>query len=55
MQEMFINEYWHSFGIDYDTTLLNWFGNFDNNWELIRSEQYDERFYPLLHSSIKST
>lgn len=47
MEELFIVEDWHSFGTDYDTTLLHWFGNFDKNWESIRSEQYDERFYRL--------
>ncbi|QSH39457.1 cyclopropane fatty acyl phospholipid synthase [Candidatus Kaiserbacteria bacterium] len=44
----FIVEDWHSFGEDYDTTLMEWWKNFNRAW---RSEsftqEYDERFYRM--------
>lgn len=39
-------EDWHSFGPDYDRTLLAWFENFDRNWRLIRNK-YGPRFYRI--------
>lgn len=41
-----IIEDWHSFGSDYDQTLMAWFENFDRNWKLI-SDKYGERFYRI--------
>lgn len=26
-------EDWHSFGADYDKTLMAWYRNFDENWQ----------------------
>jgi len=43
---LFVLEDWHSFGVDYDTTLLHWFENFDENWETLKA-RYDERFYRM--------
>jgi cyclopropane-fatty-acyl-phospholipid synthase len=42
---LFILEDWHSFGPDYDRTLLSWKANFDAHWDrLSRNPKYDERF-----------
>lgn len=46
IENLFVMEDWHSFGTDYDKTLMAWFGNFDRNWEVLKSG-YDERFYRM--------
>ena len=46
IENLFIMEDWHSFGQDYDMTLLAWYNNFDKNWEKIKSK-YSERFYRM--------
>ena len=39
-------EDWHSFGPDYDTTLMHWHRNFVEHWsELV--DRYDERFHRM--------
>ncbi|MFC1584185.1 cyclopropane fatty acyl phospholipid synthase [Fibrobacterota bacterium] len=43
----FVLEDWHNFGPDYDRTLMAWFENFDRNWQSIKSETYDDRFYRM--------
>ena len=43
---LFVMEDWHSFGSDYDKTLMAWHANFLNGWETIKS-QFDERFYRM--------
>jgi cyclopropane-fatty-acyl-phospholipid synthase len=43
---LFIVEDLHSFGSDYDKTLMAWFKNFSENWEKIKVN-YDERFYRM--------
>ncbi len=44
---------WHSFGSDYDKTLMAWWENFDNAWPQL-SKKYSQRFYRMwryyLHS-----
>jgi len=42
----FVIEDWHSFGSDYDKTLMRWYENFQQHWPLLR-ERYDERFYRM--------
>ena len=42
-EKMFIMEDLHSFGQDYDRTLMCWAANFDRGWEALRS-RYDETF-----------
>ena len=39
-------EDWHSFGADYDKTLMAWWANFKANWPGLR-EKYGERFYRM--------
>ena len=43
---LFVLEDWHSFGSDYDKTLMAWYKNFTNNWDEIKTE-YNRRFYRM--------
>jgi len=43
---LFHVEDWHSFGQDYDRTLMAWHGNFEAAWEKLCCK-YDERFYRM--------
>jgi cyclopropane-fatty-acyl-phospholipid synthase len=43
VQGIFVIEDWHHFGQDYDTTLMAWNDNFQNNYDSLK-ESYDERF-----------
>jgi cyclopropane-fatty-acyl-phospholipid synthase len=43
---LFVLEDWHSFGPDYDRTLMVWYDNFTANWEKLRAH-YDDRFYRM--------
>lgn len=47
LEGTFVIEDWHSFGTDYDTTLMHWFRNFDRRFEQLRSAVYDQRFYRM--------
>jgi cyclopropane-fatty-acyl-phospholipid synthase len=42
----FVLEDWHSFGADYDRTLMAWHRNFEAAWPVL-SGRYDERFHRL--------
>jgi len=43
---LFVLEDWHSFGTDYDKTLMAWYRNFTKNWNLIKGA-YDKQFYRM--------
>lgn len=43
---IFVLEDWHSFGPDYDRTLMAWKHNFDAAWPELR-DRYGERFYRM--------
>jgi len=43
---LFVLEDWHSFGADYDKTLMQWYKNFHENWGYLK-KIYDERFYRM--------
>ena len=43
---LFVLEDWHSFGVHYDKTLMQWFKNFHENWNYLK-KNYDERFYRM--------
>ncbi|MGD8868248.1 MAG: cyclopropane fatty acyl phospholipid synthase [Gemmatimonadales bacterium] len=43
---LFVLEDWHSFGADYDKTLLSWHRNFEAAWPALRKE-YGDRFYRM--------
>ena len=42
----FILEDYHSFGTDYDKTLMAWFDNFENGWKHL-SKRYGEQHYKM--------
>lgn len=44
---LFVMEDWHNLGIDYSKTTKAWFEKFNRNWDKIKSENYDERFYRM--------
>jgi len=43
---IFILKDWHTFGTDYDKTLMAWHKNFNQNWDKIKSN-YNERFHRM--------
>ncbi len=43
---LFVIDDWHSFGKDYDKTLMAWYKNFITNWDSIK-ENYSERFFRM--------
>lgn len=43
---LFVLEDWHSFGPDYDPTLMAWYDNFTTKWHELR-DTYGERFYRM--------
>jgi cyclopropane-fatty-acyl-phospholipid synthase len=46
IEGIFVLEDWHSFGADYDKTLMHWFQNFDDAWDTLKQD-YDEPFYRM--------
>lgn len=44
--QLLILEDWHSFGPDYDPTLMAWYKNFTENWDQIKLA-YDQRFFRM--------
>lgn len=46
IEGLFVMEDWHNFSVDYDKTLMAWYGNFNNNWHKLKSN-YNERFYRM--------
>ncbi len=46
IEKLFVMEDWHSFGTDYDKTLMAWFHNFDAAWQDLKGK-YGERFYRM--------
>lgn len=46
MENIFTLEDWHSFGPDYDRTLMAWLANFEQAWPSL-STDYDHRFYRM--------
>ncbi len=46
IENLFVIEDLHSFGADYDKTLMAWMEKFDRNWPGL-SARYDERFYRM--------
>ncbi len=45
-EKIFVLEDWHSFGPDYDKTLMAWYNNFIASWDKIKNN-YDERFFRM--------
>lgn len=46
VENLFVIEDLHNFGIDYDKTLMAWYFNFKNNRDKLK-DKYDERFYRM--------
>ena len=46
IENVFVLEDWHSFGADYDRTLMQWFRNFHESWNTLK-DSCDERFYRM--------
>ena len=46
IENTFIIEDWHNFGTDYDRTLMEWYRNFEKNWDNLKN-QYSERFFRM--------
>jgi cyclopropane-fatty-acyl-phospholipid synthase len=46
IEGVFVLEDWHNFGADYDKTLMHWFENFKNSWNILKQD-YDERFFRM--------
>jgi cyclopropane-fatty-acyl-phospholipid synthase len=46
IEGLFVLEDWHNFGADYDKTLMQWFQNFHDHWDTLKTH-YDERFYRM--------
>jgi cyclopropane-fatty-acyl-phospholipid synthase len=46
IEKSFILEDWHSFGADYDKTLMAWDKNFEKNWNKIK-DKYSDRFFRM--------
>jgi len=45
-EDLLVLEDWHSFGPDYDRTLMAWHGNFNRAWDKLK-DHYDTRFYRM--------
>ncbi len=46
IEGLFVMEDWHSFGADYDKTLMAWYQNFEANWDKLKAN-YDEKFHRM--------
>ena len=46
VEGVFVIEDLHNFGADYDETLMAWYNNFNDNWNVIKNK-YNERFYKM--------
>jgi len=46
IEGLFVMEDWHNFGTDYDKTIMEWYKNFVNGWDKLKS-RYDERFFRM--------
>jgi cyclopropane-fatty-acyl-phospholipid synthase len=46
IEKFFVLEDWHSFGADYDRTLMAWDNNFEKNWNNIK-DKFSERFFRM--------
>lgn len=46
IEKFFLIEDWHSFGADYDKTLMAWYKNFQSNWHKLK-EKYGQEFHRM--------
>lgn len=58
IEEFFVMEDWHNFGVYYDKTLMAWHKNFNKNWKKIKSAEkskYNERFFRMWNFYLMSS
>lgn len=46
IEDLFVMEDWHSFGTDYDKTLMAWHQNFNTHWDQLK-QNYNDRFFRM--------
>ncbi|MCD6262214.1 MAG: cyclopropane fatty acyl phospholipid synthase [Deltaproteobacteria bacterium] len=46
IEDVFVLEDWHCFGADYDKTLMAWFKNFHDHWDILKKD-YNDQFYRM--------
>jgi cyclopropane-fatty-acyl-phospholipid synthase len=46
IEKFFVLEDLHSFGADYDRTIMAWYNNFEKNWDNIK-DKFSERFFRM--------
>lgn len=46
MEKLFVMEDWQNIGAYYDTTLMAWYNNFEQNWDRLK-ERHSTRFYRM--------
>jgi len=46
IENLFLIEDWHNYGVQYDYTLMQWYKNFKKAWPKMK-DKYDERFYKM--------
>ena len=46
MEDLFVMEDWHNFGLDYGRTLMEWHTNFETHWDSLK-DRYDEQFHRM--------
>lgn len=46
IEGLFVMEDWHNLSVNYDSTLVAWFNNFEKNWGKIQAE-YPDPFYKM--------
>ncbi len=54
LERQFVVEDWHSFGVDYDRTLMAWYRRFEDGWPSIAG-RYGERFHRLWSFWLRSS
>jgi len=47
MEDLWVIEDWHNFGLDYDRTLMAWWENFDTRYCTLDKQRYGHRFYRM--------
>jgi cyclopropane-fatty-acyl-phospholipid synthase len=46
IEGLFVMEDWHNFSADYDNTLMAWYANLEQHWDLLKSK-YPDRFHRM--------
>lgn len=46
IEGLFVMEDWHNLNVNYDSTLIAWFKNFENNWDKLKAK-YPDPFFKM--------